>query len=172
VDIYNLGVLLYTMLMGLPPFFHREKEMLRQNIANQRLELPSCLSEDASSLIKATMEREPERRLGARDTADVKRHEFFKKIDFEALAARKVPAPALPDLPNLAPEDANSWESPPRRPGRRSSRGFNVHIEGWDFKDPEVAVEVPIASYLQRSPARKPKNVRFRGLNCVRWMFR
>lgn len=179
VDIYNLGVLLYTMLIGLPPFFHREKERLRQNIASQPLELPSCLPGEAASLIAATMEREPDLRIGARDTAEVKKHEFFNKIDFDALAARQVPAPPLPDLPPIPPEGQGEAEpSKPqmqrRRSGRRQSQGKNVYIEGWDYKDPSASTEAHITSYLQRSPGtgRKPRPLRFRGLRCLRWLLR
>lgn len=53
VDWYLLGVLIYEMLVGNPPFFSRNREQLFQNIMNGALRLPSWLSANAKSIIRA-----------------------------------------------------------------------------------------------------------------------
>eukprot|EP00913_Durusdinium_trenchii_P002285 g2109.t1 len=84
VDIYNLGVLLYNMLIGLPPFFHHEKEILQRNIMYAPLDLPRAVSFAARSFIHGTMVREPRNRLGASSTDELQRHDYFADMDFES----------------------------------------------------------------------------------------
>lgn len=93
VDIYGLGALLYTMLVGRSPFWAEEFCAVKAKICSEPLEVPEHVSEDAASLIKATMERDPQKRLGAECTADVQRHTYFSSIDWAALLKREVPMP-------------------------------------------------------------------------------
>lgn len=52
VDWYLLGVLLFEMLTGLPPFYADSKEELFKNIETATLHIPSHVSPEAKSLIK------------------------------------------------------------------------------------------------------------------------
>jgi len=53
VDWYLLGVLLYEMLVGIPPYYSNNKEQLYQNIQNGALQLPKFLSNEARALLIA-----------------------------------------------------------------------------------------------------------------------
>jgi hypothetical protein len=59
-----------------------------------KLEMPAHITEDAASVISQLMERDPDQRLGCNSTEDVRTHAFFSEVDFEALLARSVAAPA------------------------------------------------------------------------------
>lgn len=51
VDWYLLGVLMYEMLVGQPPYFAPSKEQLFHNIQRGKLKLPAFVSQEAKSLL-------------------------------------------------------------------------------------------------------------------------
>ena len=46
-----MGVLLYEMLVGVPPYFDNEREVLFENIKRGPLKIPKSLSREAKDLI-------------------------------------------------------------------------------------------------------------------------
>ena len=63
-----------------------------------QIKFPPYVSEPAKSFIGALLERKPHKRLGMLQgrVADIKTHKWFAGFDWEALAARKMPAPRVP----------------------------------------------------------------------------
>jgi serine/threonine protein kinase len=84
VDWYLLGVLLYEMVVGQIPFYSTNKQQLLENIENAELYFPRNLSNPLKSLILQLMDRDPCSRLGSgpSDAEDIKRHMFFRNIDW------------------------------------------------------------------------------------------
>lgn len=73
------GVLLYEMIVGIPPFYSNNRRELFQNIVSGPLRIPKSMSVIARTFILALLDRNPKKRLGAgsADAAELKAHEFF-----------------------------------------------------------------------------------------------
>ncbi|XP_055132494.1 serine/threonine-protein kinase N2-like isoform X2 [Symphalangus syndactylus] len=100
VDWWGLGVLIYEMLVGKPPFPGDDEEKVFDSIVNDEVRYPRSLSTEATSIMRRLLRRNPELRLGAseKDAADVKKHPFFQLIDWRALMDKKVKPPFIPAI--------------------------------------------------------------------------
>nr|XP_033817709.1 serine/threonine-protein kinase N3 isoform X3 [Geotrypetes seraphini] len=104
VDWWELGVLLYEMLVGECPFPGDDEEEVFDSIVNDEVHYPHFLSSQAMSIIHKLLEKTPERRLGAgeEDAEEIKPEPFFKEIDWEALLSRKMRPPFVPFLKGIS----------------------------------------------------------------------
>lgn len=108
VDWYLLGVLLYEMLVGVPPYFDRNKYKLFDNIKRGPLQVPCDIPHDALDLIVKLLNRDPKKRLGAGpgDAEEVKKHPFFKGVDWREVLERKLKPPKPSIKPVVEREEA------------------------------------------------------------------
>jgi len=90
IDWYLLGVLLYEMIVGVPPYFSTDRQKLFENIQGGPLKIPHTMSEAARSLILQLLNRNPHKRLGSgpRDAQDIKDHPFFSNVDWEKVITK------------------------------------------------------------------------------------
>ncbi|XP_020945996.1 serine/threonine-protein kinase N2 isoform X5 [Sus scrofa] len=126
VDWWGLGVLVYEMLVGESPFPGDDEEEVFDSIVNDEVRYPRFLSTEAISIMRRLLRRNPERRLGAgeKDAEDVKKHPFFRLIDWSALMDKKVKPPFVPTVRGR--EDVSNFDdeftseapilTPPREP--------------------------------------------------------
>ncbi|ODV92002.1 hypothetical protein CANCADRAFT_30275 [Tortispora caseinolytica NRRL Y-17796] len=98
VDWWTLGVLLYEMLTGLPPFYDENTNVMYRKILQDVLLFPSDMDKDATVILTGLLTRDPSRRLGVNGSAEIKAHAFFKNIDWDKLNAKKYPAPYQPSV--------------------------------------------------------------------------
>lgn len=66
-DMWSLGVILYTMLVGRYPFNDSEHATLFVKISRGFFVVPECLSSRAKCLIRSLLRRDPSERLGAEE---------------------------------------------------------------------------------------------------------
>jgi serum/glucocorticoid-regulated kinase 2 len=104
VDYWGLGMLVYEMMTGLPPWYTTDRAKLFRRLKTAPLEIPSYFSADSASCVSQLLERDPRRRLGVSGIRMSMEHEFFRSINWRALYARRVDAPIRPCEGWQAPE--------------------------------------------------------------------
>lgn len=104
VDWYLLGVLLYEMLVGIPPYFTNNRDQLFHNIQRGPLLIPSSLSHEAKTLLIGLLSKNPLKRLGAgpRDAEEIKEHDFFKDLNWDEVHKRRL-QPPKPEIREIKP---------------------------------------------------------------------
>jgi len=97
-DWYTLGILVYEMIIGRPPFMHNDTYEIFKMIIKQKIMFPNGFPSDAKSLVKHLTDHDLSKRFGnlINGTDDVKCHRYFKSIDFNMLGKRLIPAPYVP----------------------------------------------------------------------------
>ncbi|KZW01511.1 Pkinase-domain-containing protein [Exidia glandulosa HHB12029] len=100
VDWWTLGVLLYEMLCGLPPFYDGDStDEMYKKILNDPLVFSDDVQPDARSVLKGLLTRDPTQRLGANGAGEIKAHPFFANhIDFKKLLAKRIQPPFKPSV--------------------------------------------------------------------------
>ncbi|KAA8587742.1 hypothetical protein FQN60_016604 [Etheostoma spectabile] len=136
VDWWGLGVLIFEMLVGESPFPGDDEEEVFDSIVNDEVRYPRFLSTEAISIMRRLLRRSPERRLGAgeRDAEEVKKHLFFRNMDWNGLLAKKVKPPFVPtiqganDVSNFDDEFTSEAPilTPPREPRALNSDEQNM----------------------------------------------
>lgn len=96
VDWWVLGVFLYEMLTGLPPFYHKDADKRWLKIVNEAPMLPEGLLSTAQDILIKLLDKNPATRLGANGASEVKSHAFFNDMNWQELAQRKITAPFKP----------------------------------------------------------------------------
>jgi serine/threonine protein kinase len=109
-DWWSLGVLIYEMLTGLPPFYSADAKAGYQKLLTQPIEYPDHVSRDAKKLITGLLATDPAKRLGVltdkgnenanaaaaakkavvKDGQCIKQEPWFAKMDFAKVLQKQV----------------------------------------------------------------------------------
>ncbi|EAR97218.2 Serine/Threonine kinase domain protein (macronuclear) [Tetrahymena thermophila SB210] len=90
IDLYLLGIFIFEMLTGQPPFYGKDENTIYNNIQMNQLKFPNFISRTAKSLLIKLLSKDPR----FRPTPDqIKRHPFFQGIDWKQLAQKNVKPP-------------------------------------------------------------------------------
>mmetsp|Transcript_50549 Transcript_50549/g.130289 ORF Transcript_50549/g.130289 Transcript_50549/m.130289 type:complete len:389 (-) Transcript_50549:505-1671(-) len=100
LDWWGLGIILYEMLVGIPPFYSPDTKVMKAAILKGKIRFPPHISFEARSLVEKLLARKAEDRLGAGKggAEEIKRHPFFLPIDWHKLETKDVRPPFVPPL--------------------------------------------------------------------------
>ena len=132
VDWWALGVLIFEMTAGFPPFAGSDQIEQMSAILAVRYTVPQQFSKEVRDIIKKLLVANAAKRLGTLKggPSDVKKHPWFKALDWEALKSKGLRAPYVPKLKSI--EDTSCFddydineEHPGEsfKPGRKLSNG-------------------------------------------------
>ncbi|KAK5939853.1 Serine/threonine-protein kinase [Knufia obscura] len=144
VDWWTLGVLLYEMLTGLPPFYDENTNEMYRKILQDPLQFPGpeIVPAAAKDLLQRLLDRNPERRLGANGAAEIKAHHFFANIDWRKLLQRKYEPsfkPNVADARDTANFDREFTSEVPKDSyveGPMLSETMQQQFAGWSYNRP------------------------------------
>lgn len=118
VDYWALGVTIYYLLEGKTPFKSRAPSILAQSkspkdqerrLHEQTRKYPSDFDPIVASVVDGLLEKDPTKRLG-HNSDDLRNHQFFKSIDWEALDKRKLKSPYKPKVKNYPKDEKPQFD--------------------------------------------------------------
>ena len=102
VDWWSLGCVMYEMLSGRLPFCIKRGMKLSQKIYEKGVEYPKNLTKEAQDLIQKLLVVDPQKRLGQgpNGSDEIKKHPFFKGVNWDDAWKKKIKPPFIPKLKN------------------------------------------------------------------------
>ncbi|RDW91007.1 protein kinase-like protein [Coleophoma crateriformis] len=144
VDWWTLGVLLYEMLTGLPPFYDENTNEMYRKILSEPLHFPGpeVVPPAAKDLLTKLLDRKPDQRLGAQGASEIKAHPFFHSIDWRKLLQRKYEPTFKPnvvdalDTANFDREFTSEAPTDSFVDGPILSQTMQQQFSGWSYNRP------------------------------------
>lgn len=102
-DWWALGILVYEMIYGLPPFYTSNMQAMYRKIVREEVVFKPGIniSANAKDIILKLLDKNPDTRFGSiSDSLEIMSHPWFADIDFDSLIQKKLKAPFVPDLQN------------------------------------------------------------------------
>ena len=103
LDWWGLCILMYEMIIGIPPFYNKNKHQMYYFIQHAPIRWPDkekhglSVSDEARDLISRLLEKDRKQRLGQKnDVEEVLGHPFFKDVDREKLLSKQIEPPFKP----------------------------------------------------------------------------
>ena len=100
-DWWSLGILIYEMMNGIPPFYDRIQQRMYKKIVKEQVKFkPNVkISDNCKDIILKLLNKNQHKRLGSEaDSLEVLSHPWFKDLDWSKLLERKLKAPFIPEV--------------------------------------------------------------------------
>jgi serine/threonine protein kinase len=110
VDYWALGVLIFEMVVGSPPFFADDPMEVYEKILRGNPSIPSFFTRNLSDLIRKLLRSQQGKRLGNTrgGTAGLVKHKWFSSFDWTALESGEMKSPFKPVVTNK--DDVSNFE--------------------------------------------------------------
>jgi len=121
VDWWALGVLIYEMAAGYPPFFADQPIQIYEKIVSGKVRFPSHFSTDIKELLRNLLQVDLTKRYGnlKNGVQDIRGHKWFATTDWISLYQKKIEAPFLPK--SKGPGDHSNFDTYDEEPLHISS---------------------------------------------------
>ncbi|VWU50120.1 cAMP-dependent protein kinase catalytic subunit [Hepatocystis sp. ex Piliocolobus tephrosceles] len=109
-DWWTLGIFIYEILVGYPPFYANEPLLIYQKILEGIIYFPKFLNNNCKHLMKRLLSHDLTKRYGnlKGGAKNVKEHPWFANIDWDGLLNKSVDVPYKPRYKNIF--DASNFE--------------------------------------------------------------
>ncbi|PWA02227.1 hypothetical protein BB558_001651 [Smittium angustum] len=116
VDWWAIGILIYEMTVGFPPFYDSNPYGTYAKILSGKFDLPQFLTQSAKNIISRLLTTEESARLGNLETGseEIKRHPWFFVVNWNMIIHRQVTPPIKPKY--MYPGDTSNFDSYPEIP--------------------------------------------------------
>lgn len=117
-DWWALGVLIFEMLAGFPPFYDNDQFVTYQKILSGKIEYPRHFDYAAKQVLRKLLHTDQGQRLGSAKNGgdEIKREPWFVAVSWTDLYNRKVEPPFKPAI---------------------SSAGDSTHFDAYEEVDPQ-----------------------------------
>lgn len=115
VDWWAVGVLIYEMMIGVTPFYSKERKVLLNKIKTAKVVFPDKVkyncqySDEFVDIVLRLLHKDKKERLSGVD--DILDHPFFEPLDMDQLLLRRVEAPILMEHTELEGVDTRYFNS-------------------------------------------------------------
>ena len=112
VDWWTLGVLIYEMTNGFPPFTADHHILIYEKVVSGRILFPGYLSKPLRDLLQNLIQVDLSKRYGnlRNGVNDIKKHTWFNQTEWMALYQRQIVAPIIPNSKRDPGETARDQE--------------------------------------------------------------
>lgn len=122
VDWWALGVLVYEMAAGYPPFYAKDPMKIYEKIVAGKFTFAPHFSKALKDLVGNILQVDRTKRFGIlkNGAKDVKGHEWFKSMDWDSLIQKKLKPPFKPKVKGA--DDASNFDAYKEEPLRANSK--------------------------------------------------